>query len=231
MAERLRPGRRAFVLSMAAFGAGCDTSKPREGLLGNSERINRRLEQWLFSPTRQAPTPGVAEITPAEEFPAYFISETVPRTPAGWRLRVGGLVDRPLELSLSDLQRVTRTDIRVRHHCVEGWSAVASWHGARLSEIARIAGARPEGRFVEFRSFDNGYFSSWDRESAEHEQSIVAYGMNGAPLTPAHGAPLRMYAAVKLGYKGVKYLDEIHFMPFPSGGYWEDQGYEWYGGV
>jgi len=126
---------------------------------------------------------------------------------------------------------MTRTDIRVRHHCVEGWSAVANWHGVRLAEIARAAGATQKGRFVEFRSFDSGYFSSWDRESAEHAQSIVAYGMNGEPLSPAHGAPCRMYAAVKLGYKGVKYLDEIRFLPDPTGGYWENQGYEWYGGV
>lgn len=231
MSNPLRPGRRAFVLSLGAIGVGCDASKPRSGFLGTTERFNLALERWLFSSSRQSPTPGEGETTPAGAFPSYFISAEVPQVPAAWLLRVRGLVDRPLDLALGDLQRMTRTDIRVRHHCVEGWSAVANWHGVRLAEIARAAGATQKGRFVEFRSFDSGYFSSWDRESAEHAQSIVAYGMNGEPLSPAHGAPCRMYAAVKLGYKGVKYLDEIRFLPDPTGGYWENQGYEWYGGV
>jgi DMSO/TMAO reductase YedYZ molybdopterin-dependent catalytic subunit len=100
-----------------------------------------------------------------------------------------------------------------------------------VAELARAVGVRSEAGFVEFRSFDSGYYSSWDRESAEHAQSILAYGMNGTPLTPAHGAPLRLYGAVKLGYKSVKYLEEIRFLPAASGGFWEDRGYEWFAGV
>jgi DMSO/TMAO reductase YedYZ molybdopterin-dependent catalytic subunit len=126
---------------------------------------------------------------------------------------------------------MTRTDVRIRHHCVEGWTAVASWHGVALAEIAARAGADPRAAFVEFRSFDSGYWSSWDRASALHPQTILAYGMNGERLTPAHGAPVRLYAAVKLGYKMVKYLTEVSFLPRQTGGYWEDQGYEWFAGV
>jgi DMSO/TMAO reductase YedYZ molybdopterin-dependent catalytic subunit len=184
-----------------------------------------------MSPARQSPPPPLAEVTPLEAFPAYFISPTVPVAPRGWTLRVRGLVDRQVDLSLEELQRMTRTDIRVRHHCVEGWSAVASWHGVQLAELARGVGASPGAHFVEFRSFDSDYYSSWDRESAEHAQTILAYGMNGETLTPAHGAPLRLYGAVKLGYKSVKYLDEIRFLPEATGGFWEDRGYEWYAGV
>ncbi len=142
-----------------------------------------------------------------------------------------GLVAHPLTLSLDDLRRLPRTRTRVRHHCVEGWSAVAAWDGVRLSEIARIAGVDPRARYVEFRSFDSGYCSSWDLESALHAQTILAYGMNGAPLQVEHGAPLRLYSAVKLGYKMVKYLTEVSFLPVRTGGYWEDQGYEWFAGV
>lgn len=200
-------------------------------MLGKSERLNQWLEQALFSPRRLAPTAREVETTPGDDFPAYFIAPSVPVAPEGWVLRVRGLVDRPLDLTLDDLRRMTRTNLRVRHHCVEGWSAVATWHGPALSEIARAAGARPEARFVEFDSFDAGYSSSWDRESAEHAQTLLAYGMNGAPLTPAHGAPVRLYGAVKLGYKSVKYLDEVRFLPMATGGYWEDRGYEWYAGV
>jgi DMSO/TMAO reductase YedYZ molybdopterin-dependent catalytic subunit len=100
-----------------------------------------------------------------------------------------------------------------------------------VREIARIVGARPEARAVDFRSFDAGYSSSWDRESAEHPQSILAYGMNGQELTPAHGAPVRLYSAVKLGYKSVKYLTEVVFLTDARNGYWEDRGYEWFAGV
>ena len=124
-----------------------------------------------------------------------------------------------------------RADLRVLHHCVEGWSAVASWHGVRLRDLAEVVGADPRAGYVEFRSFDSGYWSSWDRESALHPQTILAYGMNGELLGPDHGAPIRVYTAVKLGYKMVKYLTAVSFLPEATGGYWEDQGYEWFAGV
>jgi DMSO/TMAO reductase YedYZ molybdopterin-dependent catalytic subunit len=196
-----------------------------------SEGWNTWVEKGLYSPTRLSPTMRVEDTTPAMAFPSYFISASMPIAPSGWMLRVRGLVDRPLDLSLDDLKRMTRTDMRVQHHCVEGWSAVASWHGVPVAELARAAGASPNARYVEFRSFDSDYYSSWDRESAEHPQTILAYGMNGQPLPPEHGAPLRLYGAVKLGYKSVKYLDEVHFLPDETGGYWENLGYEWYAGV
>src|SRR5207253_3147471 len=121
-------------------------------------------------------------VTPDGEFPLYKVGDDYPVAPAGWRLRVHGLVARPFELSLVDLRRLTPTEFRVRHHCVEGWSAVASWHGVRVSDIARLSRPDPQARFVEFRSFEQGqpsegasrvrYYSTWDRESAEHPQTI-----------------------------------------------------------
>jgi DMSO/TMAO reductase YedYZ molybdopterin-dependent catalytic subunit len=195
------------------------------------ERANERLERALFDPGRLAPELGEEEETAIEDFPEYKISDDFPVAPAGWALAVKGLVARPMTLSIAELQRLPRTRTRVRHHCVEGWTAVAAWEGVRLSEIARIAGVDPRARYVEFRSFDSGYWSSWDLESALHPQTILAYGMNGAPLPTEHGAPLRLYSAVKLGYKMVKYLSALSFLPDRTGGYWEDQGYEWFAGV
>jgi DMSO/TMAO reductase YedYZ molybdopterin-dependent catalytic subunit len=229
--DRRRLGRRAVLLSLPTVAMGCDSSRPRTGALGLFERLNGWVGKGLFSASRLSPTSRAEDTTPAEAFPAYFISRSVPVMPPGWMLRVRGLVDRPVDLSLDDLRRMTRTDLRVRHHCVEGWSAVASWHGVRVADLARAVGASPKASFVEFRSFDSGYYSSWDRESAEHPQSILAWGMNGEPLTAAHGAPLRLYGAVKLGYKSVKYLEEVSFLPAATGGYWENLGYEWYAGV
>ncbi len=216
---------------VALGGLACDGNRPRAGFLGLMERVNERFERALFDPSRLAPELGEDEETALEDFPKYKISKEFPVAPAGWALSVGGLVARPLTLSVADLQRMPRTRTRVRHHCVEGWSAVASWDGVRLAEIARAAGADPRARYVEFRSFDAGYFSSWDLESALHPQTILAYGMDGDPLHVEHGAPLRLYSAVKLGYKMVKYLTAVNFLPVRTGGYWEDRGYEWFAGV
>ena len=101
----------------------------------------------------------------------------------------------------------------------------------RLSEIARLARVDQRARYVEFRSFDNGYWSGWDLASAMHPQTLLAYGMNGHPLGADHGAPLRLYSAIKLGYKSVKYLTEINFLPYKITGSCEDLGADWFAGV
>jgi DMSO/TMAO reductase YedYZ molybdopterin-dependent catalytic subunit len=155
----------------------------------------------------------------------------MPFAPDNWALKVGGLVARPAVFTLDQIKRMPMYSGRVRHHCVEGWSAVAEWQGVPLRDLAQLVGASQAVQYVEFRSFDNGYYSTWDIESSLHPQTILAYGMNGKPLYPDHGAPLRLYSPVKLGYKCVKYLTEVNFLPTRAGGYWEDQGYDWYGGV
>ncbi len=224
--------RRGFLLGVSAASllAGCE-SRPVTGFLDAMEGFNQRAQGLLFSPRRLAPELPASEQTPENAFPSYFISDTMPFPPANWSLKVGGMVARPATFALEQLKQMPRTDMRVRHHCVEGWSAVAAWHGVRLSEIAKLVGVDPRARFVEFRSFDEDYFSSWDMASALHPQTLLAYGMNGKPLYPNHGAPLRVYSAVKLGYKMVKYVTAINFLPTATGGYWEDQGYEWFAGV
>ena len=225
--------RRRLLATVAAGSvlAACERIAVRSGFLAGMGRWNGRVDRFLFGPERLARELPPSAATPATAFPSYFISDDMPFPPAGWALKVGGLVARPATFALDQLQQMTRTDMRVRHHCVEGWSAVASWHGVRLSEVAQVVGADPRARYVEFRSFDSGYWSSWDRASALHQQTLLAYGMNGENLLPDHGAPIRVYSAVKLGYKQVKYLTEVNFLAEPSGGYWENQGYEWFGGV
>ncbi len=223
--------RRAFLVAAAGSLAACSSERPRAGLLGVGERWNERVQRLLFDPQRLAPELPESATTKPAEFPSYYISPSIPHAPAGWALRVGGMVTTPSLLTLAELQRMPRTDVRVRHHCVEGWSAVASWHGVRLRDIADRVGADRRASYVEFRSFDSGYYSTWDRESALHAQTILAYGMNGEPLSPAYGAPLRLYGSVKLGYKMVKYLVEVTFSPTRTEGYWEDRGYEWFAGV
>jgi DMSO/TMAO reductase YedYZ molybdopterin-dependent catalytic subunit len=232
---------RRTVLGFALLPLACDSAKPHEGFLGLTERLNDRVQHRLLRPGKLAPQEPESAVTQEGEFPLYKVADDYPEAPAGWKLRVHGLVKSPLELSLAELRRLTPTRFRVRHHCVEGWSAVAAWHGVRVSEMARLCGADPRARFVEFRSFERGqpsedaeavrYYSTWDRESAEHPQTILAYARNGAAMSREEGAPLRLYSAVKLGYKMVKWVDEVVFQPVRTGGYWEDLGYEWFAGV
>jgi len=167
--------------------------------------------------------------------PSYFVSREVPVWDEGeqgvWRLEIGGLVKNPVRLTLAELKDLPRTELRLEHFCVEGWSAIAVRTGVRLSELARHAGLLPDARYVDFQSFDDDYHESWDLDSALHPQTLVVYGQDGVPLSPAYGAPARVYSPVKLGYKNTKYLTRILFLPERNGGYWSDQGYEWYAGT
>jgi DMSO/TMAO reductase YedYZ molybdopterin-dependent catalytic subunit len=169
------------------------------------------------------------------KLPSYFISKTVPvwdeSVRGKWKLEVSGLVAKPMTLSMDDLLHLPRVANRVNHYCVEGWTAVETWTGVPMRELAKLVQPDPGAKFVDFQSFDDNYHESWDIESALHRQTVVAYALDGTMLGPAHGAPARVYSPVKLGYKNTKYLTRIVFMPVANGGYWSDVGYEWYGGV
>ena len=116
------------------------------------EGVTAGLQRWLLSDGRELPRFPDRALTPAGKFPSYHASAFPPPPPAGWHLAIGGRVARPTVLSLDDLRRLPRTDLRIEHHCVEGWSPVADWHGVRLDEITRMAGAAPT-EFVEFKTF------------------------------------------------------------------------------
>jgi DMSO/TMAO reductase YedYZ molybdopterin-dependent catalytic subunit len=234
-----RLDRRAFLALAAAGGAGTlaaacgwDGGDALRPALLRWSRVNDWVgEKILFSPTRLARTyPPEAR---SASLPSYFISAAMPvlADPAAWRLRVDGLVREPLLLSLDDLLRLPRVSYTVKHHCVEGWSAIASWHGVPVAAIAERCRPLPGARYINFVSFDAGYSNGWDLASAMHPQTILAYGMNDRPLPPAHGAPLRLYSPVKLGYKLTKYLVAMTFTDRRPGGYWEDQGYPWFAGI
>jgi len=240
-AERLNIDRRRFLLaSGGAIGAlalaACDSMGPRSAkpLLEFAERKNETVERALFShSSMNVARPGVRPSGNA--FPSYFVSDTVPvwdaATRGPWQLEVGGLVRTPLKLSLADLSALPPTVYKLDHFCVEGWTAVATRAGVRLSDLARLVGAQPGAKYVDFRSFDSDYHESWDIESAMHPQTLVVYAQDGHYLNAAWGAPARIYSPVKIGYKNTKYLTKIMFMPERNGGYWSDRGYEWYGGV
>lgn len=183
----------------------------------------------MFSPSRLAPELPASEQTAEKDFPIFFHSPSIPVAPSNWSLKVSGLIKHPMSLTLDQLQRMPATEMRVRLYCVNGWTAVASWRGVRFSEVARLAGLDPRVKYVELRSFDSGYWSGWDLASAMHPQTLLAYGMNGHPLGAERGAPLRLYSAIKLGFKSVKYLTEVIFLPNMTGRYCEEPGWEFAG--
>jgi DMSO/TMAO reductase YedYZ molybdopterin-dependent catalytic subunit len=164
---------------------------------------------------------------------------------ADWKLQVDGLVAQPAAFSLSDLRGMpSRTQI-TRHDCVEGWSAIGKWKGVPLSHLLGLVRPLPQAKYVVFRcadSMDSGaqdsrYYESVDLDDAYHVQTILAYELNDAPLPVENGAPLRARIERQLGYKHAKYVMRIELVESfakirgGKGGYWEDEGYEWYAGI
>ena len=158
-----------------------------------------------------------------------------------WKLEIRGLVERPYSLSLDALRALpSRTQI-TRHDCVEGWSAIGKWKGVPLKAVLEKAGVKPQARYVVFRCMDTLddalYYESCRIVDAFHSQTILAYDLNDKPLLVANGAPVRVRLERKLGYKQAKYLSAIELVDdyaqigAGKGGFWEDKGYDWFGGI
>ena len=247
----------AAVAGFAVSGCSRVVSEPHiRSVLDVATSLTYRVQRLLIGADRLAREYREADISPA--FKANGSTDPqdqeylklVGNHFADWRLRVDGLVDRQLSLSLEDLRALpARTQI-TRHDCVEGWSCIGKWTGAPLSEILSRAGVRPEARLVVFHcadALDDGgdstdpetirYYESIDLIDAAHPQTILAYDMNGRTLTVPHGAPLRLRLERQLGYKMAKYIMRIELtrglaeLHGGRGGYWEDRGYEWYAGI
>ncbi|MEM6680907.1 MAG: molybdopterin-dependent oxidoreductase [Pseudomonadota bacterium] len=153
-----------------------------------------------------------------------------------WQLPIDGLVDRPMTLSLKNLMGLpSRTQI-TQHNCVDGWSAIAEWTGVQLFRVLAHVGMRPEARFIGFESFD-GWWNVCDMVDALHAQTMLTYGMNGAPLPIRHGAPVRLRLERQLGYRSLKYLKRITVLAdaedYKGGGGLSSRpyGYQWHAGI
>ncbi len=248
--------RRGFLrmTMMGAAGlvlAGCDRiSQSSWGpkVLGSAEGLNRRVQALL------APSSAMAREYSEADISAVFRANgtTMPRAAAyqallanqfrDYRLSVDGLVARPTTLSIDDLKALDLRSQITRHDCVEGWSVIGKWQGTLLSAVLDHVGVEPQARYVVFHCFDNmglgtPYYESLDLDEARHPQTLLAYGLNDQPVPVANGAPLRLRVGRQLGYKQAKYIRRIELVEsFATigeghGGYWEDQGYEWYAGI
>ncbi len=260
---RILLSRRRFLQTTAIsfgslIGAGCDqmvqtpSFKPKV----NAEPLTLHGQRLLLRGQSLAREFSLADVAP--QFPST--GTTVPQDSeyqrlleqqfAAWRLQVDGRVERPTSFSLSELQCLpSRTQI-TRHDCVEGWSAIARWQGVPLSLLLHYAQLKADARYVVFHCADTvgggsqmggggggRYYESIDLIDAFHQQTILAYSLNGKPLPVENGAPLRLRLERQLGYKHAKYVMRVEvaarldLIGAGKGGYWEDRGYEWYAGI
>jgi len=249
--------RGAVAAAGSAFLAGCDRLSRNDSFvetLQGAEHLNRSIAKVV------APRPAMAQ-----EFGERDVAQTFrgngTLSPsdddyvalrnggfADYRLQVGGLVAKPLELSVVQLRALQSQTQITRHDCVEGWSCIGKWKGVQLGRILEMAEPKPEAKFVVFRCFDSmdgpsldgrdsRYYESIDLDDAHHAQTILAYDLNDKPLPVLNGAPIRCRVERQLGYKQAKYVRAIELVASfadirgGNGGYWEDEGYEWYGGI
>jgi DMSO/TMAO reductase YedYZ molybdopterin-dependent catalytic subunit len=243
---------RFLASASAAVLAGCDAvsrSSWAPKLFSAGEHANKGSQRLLTAKTSLAQEFAEADLSPDfrsngtanPEDDAY--QQHAANNFADWKLRIDGLVRTPTDLSLGQLRAMkARTQI-TRHDCVEGWSAIGKWTGVPLSEVLALAQPASAARYVVFHCADpmdesgTRYYESIDLEDAHHPQTILAYELNGKPLPVANGAPIRVRIERQLGYKMAKYIMRIELVDsFASigggnGGYWEDQGYEWYAGI
>ena len=218
------------VLAVGAFAI----SKFRQPLLDEGLHFSDWASGKLFGRHRLAQTFSNGDVVAFERFPYNFYDVADPGVDLEkWTLTVQGLVQRPGEYKLEQIQALPKIVQNTRHVCVEGWDVIGNFGGARASDFLRLIGADTSARFLETTCAD-GYYESIDMETMLHPQTLFCYEMYGKPLDRGHGAPLRLQMPTKLGYKQAKYLDSIrvtNVLQPDKRGYWEDQGYSWYGGL
>ncbi|TQV62856.1 MAG: molybdopterin-dependent oxidoreductase [Halothiobacillaceae bacterium] len=231
------PARRAFLRGAVTLGGlsmltGCSISDDTsvEAMLMKISRFNDKVQAWLFDPNRLAPTYPPSMITQSFPFNAFYSENKVPVVDADrFRLEISGKVADRHAWSLPELLALPHTEQITRHICVEGWSAIGRWGGVRFSDFLRLVGADLSAKYVGFKCADD-YYTSIDMPTALHAQTLLAFSYDGEPLPARYGFPMKLRMPTKLGYKNPKHIQAIFVTNTYPGGYWEDQGYNWFGG-
>jgi DMSO/TMAO reductase YedYZ molybdopterin-dependent catalytic subunit len=248
---------RRKLLGTGALGAGglllsgCDrlnTSPTFRGILDGVGNIHQTTQRALLGRSALAREFSEADMSPifrangSTSVADSVYNQHAAQNFANWSLRVDGLVQRPLDLTLAALKNMPQRTQITRHDCVEGWSAIGKWQGPQMGAIIAAAGLLPSARYLILHCADvyegKQYYESIDLIDAIHPQTILAWRMNDAPLTVAHGAPIRLRVERQLGYKQAKYImriearDSLAGLYGGKGGFWEDnRGYQWYAGI
>lgn len=171
---------------------------------------------------------GLSSLLPVEGFRLYTVTDSFPkRAPADYRLSIKGLVDRPATYTYDQLLALPPTNLTKDFQCVTGWRVPdVKWRGVLLRDLLDRAGVQPNAKALRFTSFDGEYTESLTLEQARRDDVIVAYEMEGKPVSSDHGGPVRLYVAPMYGYKSCKWLDGIELTHRVEPGYWEGYGYD-----
>jgi DMSO/TMAO reductase YedYZ molybdopterin-dependent catalytic subunit len=212
--------------------SGCGASFLADVVGKVSEPFNQSLEELLLNPKTPVPDLPISQIKP-EQLLVNTFGFTPKLDPARYRLVIDGDVAHPMQLSLDEIYKLPFQSMVIRHVCVEGWAAIVQWGGVPLRDLIKLAQPKNTAKYVYFQSADR-YYESWDMASCLHPQTLLAYQKNGEPIPIDNGAPLRLAAPIKLGYKLSKWVTRVtitsQLLPYYKG-YWEDQGYEWFAGL
>jgi DMSO/TMAO reductase YedYZ molybdopterin-dependent catalytic subunit len=225
--------RGGLSLGALAMMSGCNMQDGDtfDKVLWAMSRWNDRVQGWLFQPGRLAPTYAAADITDPFPFNAYYPEYSVPDIDLStWRLEVSGLVADKKAWTLEDLRKLPQASQITRLICIEGWSAIGQWSGIPLKTFLQHVGADLSARYVGFKCADR-YYGSIDMPTALHPQTILTLDFAGAPLPADYGMPLRLRVPTKLGFKNPKHIMALFVSNSYPGGYWEDQGYNWFSGI
>jgi DMSO/TMAO reductase YedYZ molybdopterin-dependent catalytic subunit len=226
--------RELLKLAPVALAGAFLAEKWSKPLLHKGVALSDWASQKYFSKKRLAATFSDSEVTPVAKFPYNGYDVIDPEVDLeSWTLNVEGLVQKPGEYQLASIQSLPKMVQNTRHVCVEGWDVIGNFGGARVADFLNLVGADTRARFVEVECADD-YYESLDMESLLQPQSLLCYEMYGKPLDRGHGAPLRMQLPTKLGYKQPKYITTLrvtNVLKPDKRGYWEDQGYGWFGGL
>jgi DMSO/TMAO reductase YedYZ molybdopterin-dependent catalytic subunit len=214
----------------------CDISPQgkMETFLRKVQRFNDGVQATAFDPNKLSPEYPDSDLTPLKDFRVNTDSphplDLSMIDAKNWSLNVGGLVAKPGRYTIEQIKALPKRVQNTKHVCVEGWSMNPKWGGARLVDFLTMIGAEPRGKYVHVTSAD-GYYTSYDIESARHTQSLLCYEAYNAPLNMDHGAPLRIVMPTKLGYKSAKWIVSLWVTDQRPSGYWEDEGYDWFAGI
>jgi len=225
-------GKRILTLGGLAMLTGCSLTDEVsvETFLSRVSRMNDGVQAWLFDPNRLAPTYTESDITRPFPFNAFYgIDEVTVVNGDDFRLKIGGMVQDKKSWTLEELYALPQAEQITRHICVEGWSAIGRWGGTPFSGFLQRIGADTTAKYVGFRCADD-YYESIDMATALHPQTLLTFTYDGERLPPKYGFPMKLRMPTKLGYKNPKHIMELFVTNTFPGGYWVDQGYNWFGG-
>jgi DMSO/TMAO reductase YedYZ molybdopterin-dependent catalytic subunit len=239
-AAKLMPdlSRRRFIASGASLGAltlltGCDVSDSfsAEKMLAQISKFNDGVQAAIFNPNALAPTFPDSAITKPFPFNGYYDQDDAPDIDGkDWKLEVRGLVENKKSWTLDELYKLPQVKQVTRHICVEGWSAIGDWSGTKLSDFLKRIGADLSAKYVYFICKE-GYTNTIDMPTALHPQTQLSLKFDNQVLPRRYGFPMKCRIPTKLGFKNPKYITALYVQNNDVGGYWENQGYNWFGGL